>query len=183
MSYIIWKKLSHNSTLSLVQFISLSPHFASLWLFMCVCVCFLGASNMLWPYWHSIEVHFKTVWFRNILVWNNLWNLKHLESNQNRNVFVTFTLGLPNFFSLVYYYSFNHFACFFFFFEMPHFIPFRIELIRLSFFWSKSEVQLKRQTNNKMPIHLTEQFKHKAIINGMANWMPISKSRQIQSDN
>lgn len=33
---------------------------------------------------------------RNILVGNNLWNLKHLESNQNWYVFVIFTNGSPN---------------------------------------------------------------------------------------
>lgn len=111
--YMKKKKLSHNST---VQSIPLLPHFASVWLFILVCVYFLGASNMLWPYWHSIEVHsVKTVWFRNILVWNNLWNLKHLESNQNRNVFVIFSLGLSNSFSPICYYSFNHFAFVFFF--------------------------------------------------------------------
>lgn len=44
----------------LVSFNSFLPRHILLqcdYLYIRVCVCFLEASNMLWPYWHSIEVH------------------------------------------------------------------------------------------------------------------------------
>lgn len=108
----------------------------------------------------------KTVWFRNIFVWNNLWNLKHLETNQNRNVFVIFTLGSQT----LAHYSFNRLNVFVFFFSLCIFrqnkkneqLSFCSFFIWFEFVWSKAKVQLKRKTNNKMPIHLNEQFKLKS---------------------